>query len=189
MDNDIAEIHRIASEGLLANVERIGDDQWELPTPNTEWNVRALVEHLVGGTVWVAPLLAGQTIAQVGDRFDGDLVGDDPKEAFRKASAEAVAAALEPGAMERIVHISSGPTLAADYILERVADAGMHTWDLARALGIDETLHPDVVAAGRRLLALKGDEWRSWGALGPIVPTAPGADEQTLFIAESGRTP
>lgn len=189
MERDIAEIHRIASEALVANVDRIADDQWELPTPNTEWNVRDLVEHLVGGTVWVAPLLAGQTIAQVGNRFDGDLLGDDPKGAFRRASAEAVAAALEPGAMERIVHLSAGPTLAADYLLERVADAGMHTWDLARALGIDETLHPDVVAAGRRLLALKGDEWREHGALGPIVPTEPDADEQTLFIAESGRTP
>ena len=85
--------------------------------------------------------------------------------------------------------LSRGPTPAADYILERIGDAGMHTWDLARALGIDETIDPEVVAYGRRLLAQIGDEWRRYGALGPIVPTEPGADEQTLFLAESGRTP
>lgn len=186
---DIAEVHRIASRRLVAQVDAIGDDQWELPTPNTEWNVRALVEHLVGGTLWVKPLLDGETIEQVGDRFDGDLLGDDPRAAFRRASAEAVAACLEPGAMERTVHVSAGPTPASDYILERVADAGMHTWDLARALGTDETLDPEVVAAGRRLLAEKGELWRQHGALGPIVPVPDDADEQTRFIAESGRTP
>lgn len=189
MENELVHTHRIAVEGLLANVEMIGDDQWHLPTPNTEWDVRALVEHLVEGTFWVAPLMAGETIAGIGNRFDGDLVGDDPKGAFRRAAAEAMAAVEEPGAIDRTVDLSRGPTPAGDYVLERIGDAGMHTWDLARALGIDETLHPDVVAAGRRLLAKVGDEWRSFGALGPIVATPPGADGQTLFIAESGRTP
>ena len=189
MENELARIHRIAVEGLVANVEKIGDDQWHLPTPNTEWDVRALVEHLVGGTVWVPPLMRGETIAEIGDRFNGDLVGDDPKGAFRAAAAEAVAAVSEPGATERSVDLSRGTAPAADYILERIGDAGMHTWDLARALGVDETIDPDVVAYGRQLLARVGDEWRSYGALGPIVPTPPGASEQDLFIAESGRTP
>lgn len=189
MENDLVHTHRIAVEGLLANVEKIGDDQWHLPTPNTEWDVRALVEHLVGGTVWVAPLISGETIAGIGDRFNGDLIGDDPKGAFRSAAAEAMAAVEEPGAIDRMVDLSRGPAPAADYVLERIGDAGMHTWDLARALGIDETIHPDVVATGRRLLAKVGDEWRRFGALGPVVATPPGADEQTLFIAESGRTP
>jgi uncharacterized protein (TIGR03086 family) len=189
MESELARIHRKAVEGLLANVERIGDDQWHLPTPNTEWDVRALVEHLVGGTVWVAPLMAGETIAGIGDRFSGDLVGDDPKDAFRRAATEAMAAVDEPGAVDRTVDLSRGPSPAADYILERIGDAGMHTFDLARALGIDETIDPEVVAYGRRLLAQIGEEWRRYGALGPITPTEPGADEQTLFIAESGRTP
>lgn len=189
MEADLAQVHRIAVEGLLANVERIGDDQWHLPTPNTEWDVLALVEHLVGGTVWVAPLMAGETIAEIGDRFSGDLMGNDPKGAFRKAAGDAMAAVDEPGAVDRMVDLSRGPTPAADYVLERIGDAGMHTWDLARALGIEETIDPRVVAYGRQLLAQVGDEWRSYGALGPITPTEPGADEQTLFIAESGRTP
>ena len=186
---DLAEVHRIAVEGLMANVEKIGDHQWELPTPNTEWNVRDLVEHLVGGTVWVKPLIEGETIAGIGDRFAGDLVGDDPKGAFRRAASEAIATVSEPGALERTVDLSRGPSPAADYVLERIGDAGMHTWDLARALSTDETIHPEVVAAGRRLLDLVGDEWRQHGALGPIVPTPPDADEQTRFIAESGRNP
>ena len=186
---NLPELHRVASEGLTARIEQIADDQWERPTPNTEWNVRALVQHLVYGTLWVKPLLDGMTIEQVGDRFEGDILGDDPKAAWRAASSDAVAACLEPGAMDRIVHISSGDTRAENYILERVADAGMHTWDLSRALGVDDTLDPGVVEAGRKLLDKVGEEWRSWGALAPIVPTEPDASPQTLFIAESGRPP
>ena len=47
-------------------------------TPCTEWDVRALVNHVLGEIRWAVPLFAGSTIAEVGDRFDGDLLGDDP---------------------------------------------------------------------------------------------------------------
>lgn len=186
---NIAELHRIASEGLTARIEQIGEDQWDLPTPNTEWNVRDLLQHLVSSTLWVKPLIDGLTIEQVGDRFNGDVLGEDPKGAWRSASASAVAACLEPGAMDQTVHLSGGPTKAESYILERVADAAMHTWDLSRALNLDDTIDVGVVVAGRELLAQQGDLWRQYGALGPVVPTEPGSDAQTLFIAESGRTP
>jgi uncharacterized protein (TIGR03086 family) len=186
---NIAEVHRVAVEGLTERVESIRDDQWELPTPDTEWNVRDLVQHLVNGTLWVKPLLDGMTIEEVGDRFDGDLLGDDPKGAWRAAAAQAVEAVLEPGAVERIVHISAGDTKAENYILERIGDAAMHTWDLSRALGVDDTLDPEVVEASLLLLDRVGDLWRSWGALAPVVPTAPDADLQTRFVAGSGRSP
>jgi uncharacterized protein (TIGR03086 family) len=187
MATDMPDVHRKANEGMGRVIEQIADDQWEVETPNPGWSVRILVQHVVSGSVWVAPLLAGETIEQVGDRFDGDLLGEDPKAAWRAASAEAVTACLEPGAMERIVHLSSGPTQALNYIHERTADLGMHTWDLARTIGADETIDPEVVEVGRSLLAAVGELWRQYGALGPIIETAPDADEQTIFLAESGR--
>ena len=186
---DIAQVHRIAVTDLNAQVQAIRADQWDLPTPNTEWNVRDLVDHLIGGTVWVAPLIRGETIAGIGSRFEGDLAGGDPQEAFRRTAEEAMAAVDEPGAAERTVDLSRGPTPASDYLLERIADAAMHTWDLATALGRRVSLHPEVVSYGRRLLAEQGDAWRQGGALGPIVPVPEDADEQTRFIAESGRAP
>lgn len=189
MADDLGEIHRMASEGLVAKVERIGNDQWFLPTPDTEWTVRDLVQHLTYGASWVAPLLQGETLAEVGDRYEGDLLGDDPKEAYRRAHEAAVAAALEPGALDRTVDLSSGPTPASEYLVERIADIAMHTWDLSRAIGADETLNPKAVEIGQRLLDEKGELWREHGALGPVVPTEPDADAQTRFIAESGRNP
>jgi uncharacterized protein (TIGR03086 family) len=183
------EIHRRALDQVTARVELIGDDQWELPTPCTEWNVRALVKHLVSGTSWVGPLVDGLTIAEVGNRFDGDLLGDDPKPAWRRAAAAAVEACGSEGAMGRLVHLSAGDVPASEYIDERILDLSMHIWDLARAIGADETLEPDLVEAATKVLADKADLWRSAGLLGPATETAPGADAQTLLLAESGRRP
>jgi uncharacterized protein (TIGR03086 family) len=187
MQSDIAELHRRACEQVTTRVERIAAGQWDLPTPCTEWNVRDLVGHLVSGTSWVGPLVEGRTIAEVGDRFDGDLLGDDPSGAWRRAAGAAVDACAADGAMHRLVHLSSGDVPAADYVAERILDLVMHAWDVARAIGADETLDPELVDVARKVLAEKADLWRRHGALGPAVEPAPGADPQTLLLAESGR--
>ena len=89
---DVIDLHRRTVEVFLERVEAIGDDQWADPTPCADWDVRALVNHVVGEDRWTAPLLGGSTIAEVGDRFDGDLLGADPAGSANDAAAEAVAA-------------------------------------------------------------------------------------------------
>jgi len=187
MDRDLAEQHRRACDDVSRRIELVGAEQWGLPTPCTEWDVRALVAHLVSGTSWVGPLVEGMTIAEVGDRFDGDLLGDDPKGAWRRAAAAAVAASDGAVGLDRKVHLSFGDTTADDYIGERVLDLAMHAWDLARAIGANESLDPVVVEGASKVLAEKEDLWRSAGALGPAVETEPGADAQTELLAHSGR--
>src|SRR2546423_1744603 len=132
-------------------------------------------------------LVEGRPIAGVGDRFDGDLLGDDPSGAWRWAAGAAVEACAGEGAMQRLVHLSSGDVPAADYVGERILDLVMHAWDVARAIGADERLDPELVDVARKVLAEKADLWRRHGALGPAVETALGADPQTLLVAESGR--
>ena len=187
MGAQMAELHRRACEQVSTRVDLIRDDQWELPTPCTEWNVHDLLGHLVSGTSWVAPLVGGLTVPEVGDRLDGDLLGDDPRGAWRRAAADAVRACEEEGALERTVHLSAGDTPAVDYVGERILDLVMHAWDLARAVGGDESLDPELVEVARKVLAEKAELWRQYGALGPAVEVAPGADAQTELLAESGR--
>ena len=79
MPADQAELHRRAVEEFDARVRAVGDDQWELPTPCADWNVRQLVNHLVYENRWTVPLMEGSTIAEVGDRYEGDLLGDAPR--------------------------------------------------------------------------------------------------------------
>ncbi|MGZ8593196.1 MAG: TIGR03086 family metal-binding protein [Actinomycetota bacterium] len=133
------------------------------------------------------PLVAGESIAQVGDRFDGDLLGADPAAAWR-ASAYAACDAFEgPGALERIVNLSFGDVPAWRYGQERLVDVFCHGWDLARAIGADERIPEDVVAASEIALEPFEDAWRAGGALGPVLETGPDADAQTRLLARLGR--
>src|SRR3954452_5486953 len=101
-------LHRRAVEQWLERVAAVDDQQWQRPTPCADWDVRALVNHVVGEELWTRPLTEGGTIAEVGDRFDGDVLGADPVEAARSAAQEAADAVDEllPGGA--LVHLSFG---------------------------------------------------------------------------------
>ena len=97
------------------NVARFGDrvadvqpDRWDRPTPCEGWDVRELVNHVTGEQLWAPHLVAGETVEQVGDRYDGDVLGDDPVGAWRRAAPGSVEAFAEPGALDRTVHLSYG---------------------------------------------------------------------------------
>jgi uncharacterized protein (TIGR03086 family) len=110
---NIPAMFRGAVEEFGARMRQIGDHQWQAATPDEGWSVRDLVNHIVGEDLWAPPLLAGSTIAEVGDRFDGDVLGAGPQAAWSAASAGAVAAVEADGAMNRIVHLSFGVSPAA----------------------------------------------------------------------------
>jgi len=105
---DIPAMFRRAVVEFDARVRQVGDHQWQAATPDEDWTVRDLVNHLVGEDLWAPLLLAGSTIAEVGDRFDGDVLGAEPTAAWRLASAGAVRAVEGDGAMDRLVHLSFG---------------------------------------------------------------------------------
>src|SRR2546421_10041588 len=92
------ELHARAVEEFGRRVDRIGPDQWDLPTPCREWTVRDLVDHLVYEQVWVPPLLAGATIEEGGDQDEGDPLGAGPPGAWERASAAGVEAGGAAGA-------------------------------------------------------------------------------------------
>ena len=87
------EMYRRSVEEFGQRVMAIGADDWNRPTPCSDWSVRDLVRHLVYEELWAPPLLAGATVADIGDRFEGDILGDDPQVAWKEAAAHALAAA------------------------------------------------------------------------------------------------
>ena len=121
-------------------------DDWSDPTPCTDWNVRALVNHVVGEDRWTKPLVDGKTIAEVGDAFDGDLLGEDPKGSAMAAADEALTAVAERLPAGGKVHLSYGEEDIAEYICQLVADHLIHGWDLAVATGQNRDLDPELVA-------------------------------------------
>jgi uncharacterized protein (TIGR03086 family) len=170
-----------------ARIRQIGDHQWQAPTPDEDWTVRDLVNHLTGEDLWAPPLLAGSTIAEVGDRFDGDVLGAEPGAAWAAASAAAVRAAGEDGAMDRIVHLSFGDFPGSEYTLQLFADHLIHAWDLARAIGADEHLDEELVASCATWFEAVEEAYRSAGAIAARPPVPGHADAQTLLLARFGR--
>jgi uncharacterized protein (TIGR03086 family) len=137
--------HRGALDATGTLIAGVADDQWNLPTPCAEWSVRELVNHIVSGNLLAAELAAGRTIDEVGDRLDGDVLGDDPSAAYRR-SAELAAQAFEaPGALDAPAAVSYGPVPGSVYAGHRFIDVLIHGWDVATATGQDATLDPPLV--------------------------------------------
>ena len=182
------ELHARATAEFDRRVRAVEGDRWTDPTPCEDWNVRALVNHLVNENKWTAPLLGGKTVAEVGDAFDGDLLGDRPKDSWAEASREA-RTAVDGVAddLERKVHVSWGQISVADYINQLWTDHLIHAWDLARAIGADERLDPELVSVCYEMSAPNEDSLKSSGAFGEKVTPPPGADEQTKLLAVFGR--
>jgi uncharacterized protein (TIGR03086 family) len=172
---------------FATNVAKTRDDQWTAGTPCADWDVRALVNHLVGENLWTAPLLEGKTIGDVGTVYDGDVLGNDPKAAWSSASATALATAAEPGAADRTVHLSFGDFPGSEYLSQLFADHLIHGWDLARGIGADETMDPELVEACASWFAAMEASYRSAGAIADHVEVPDGADPQTKLLAAFGR--
>ena len=184
---DIPAMFRAAVAEFDARIRQVGDHQWQAATPDEDWAVRDLVNHVVGEDLWAPPLLAGSTIAEVGDRFDGDVLGADPRAAWTAASAGAVRAVGEQGAMDRIVHLSFGDVPGREYALQVFADHLIHAWDLARAIGADEHLDDELVASCATWFEAVEEAYRSAGAIAERPPVPGHADSQTLLLARFGR--
>ena len=164
-------------------------DAWDNPTPCTGWNVRELINHVVGEDRWTAPLVLGLTIADVGDALDGDLLGDDPKEAARTAASEAVETVARKLPEGGSVHLSYGEENIGEYVRQLVADHLVHGWDLAAATGQDRTLDQDVVAETAAWYRDREDMYRSAGIVAARPQSATSRTAQAELLIAFGRDP
>ena len=186
---DIAQLHRRALDATHKIVAGIQPDQRTLPTPDEGWDVRALLNHIVSGNLWAVELTAGQTIDEVGDRLDGDMLGDDPLGAY-DASAQAAAAAFEEaGALDAQCAVSYGPVPGSVYAGHRFIDVLIHGWDLAIATGQDATLDTALVAACLAVVEPQAGLMQASGSYGSHVDAPADADPQTRLLALLGRRP
>jgi uncharacterized protein (TIGR03086 family) len=136
----------MANDEFARRLRLVGHDDWQRATPCSEWDVRALVNHVVGANVRYQLLLHGALSEQVEATRTVDHLGDDALASFVETAQRVVACFHEDGALERISHHAAGDRTGRELLSMRILDAAIHAWDLARAIGVDEDLSDDIVA-------------------------------------------
>ena len=178
-----------ADDGFAQRLALVRPGQWAAQTPCTEWDVGALVNHVVGANRRYTMLLHGATTDEAEATRAADHLGDDPVASFAATAAELKAAFGEPGAMARTAYHRAGERTGGQLLGMRVLDIAVHTWDLARAIGADESLDPDVVTFALTLQDTF-DAGRQRGAFAPPPGKTPAdSSAQARLLYLSGRRP
>jgi uncharacterized protein (TIGR03086 family) len=186
-----ADVLERACRSTAAVLDRVRGTDLDAPTPCASWNVRDVINHMVGGAGFFAELAENGT---VNDRDDeGDCSATDFAATFRREAERLVAAFRAPGAMTKPMKMPIGELPGSICVWIAAGDIFTHGWDLAKATGQPTDLEPDVAA---RLLAeiepilpdaMRGPDGEA--AFGPrveIVSSAPAADRLAAF---EGRNP
>ncbi len=186
-----------AFEGAVAStaeiVKAVPADQMDAPTPCAEWDVRALLNHVIG-TLWLAEGLLSDRAPRYpmapGALPPVDVAGDDPAAAYAEASSAMLAAASVGDTLTR-VHVTPlgempGPGLAGFTTL----DILVHGWDLAKATGqpadLDGRLATHVLGFADQTLATAQSRA---GRIGPAVSVPADAPLTSRLVAFLGRQP
>lgn len=181
--SEIASRYRNVAEQMTRRVTAVPDDAWDKPSPCEGWTARDIVRHLVDTGSFF--------LGRAGGALDSaPSVDDDPVGAW-VVVRDAIQAALDdPAVAEQEYDTPMGrASLEKTVGMFGIADVLIHTWDLARAVGLDETL--DAEEAARVLRGMEPNEavMRSSGSFGPRVEVPDDADVQARLIAFTGRRP
>lgn len=186
MTSDAADEYREIAGRFTALVRGVPDDEtWSRQSPVPEWTARDVVRHLVEWFPGFLEAGAGRTLPT------GPDVDEDPAQAWVVMS-DAVQALLDDPATGQLVlanpHIGEVP-LPRAVSQFFTADVFMHSWDLARATGQDETLDPERCARMLAGMEPMDEVLRSSGQFGPKVDLPEDADAQSRLLAFIGRDP
>ena len=151
-------------------------DKLDQPTPCEEWDVRALINHLLAGQELFAGAARGKPAAPPTGP-PPELIGDDPVAQYEEARQETLKAFREPGAAE-----NNAMMLGIAF-----ADQLVHGWDLAKATGQDATMPDGLAQAAYGLLEGRLTDETRGDLFKPEVKVGDDADAQTRLLAYLGR--
>ena len=190
----------LAEEALKNVIDQIDGGQWEQLVPSDfptyqvdrRFTLREIVAYYAYDDAWVPDMLAGRTMEEAGkDKFDGDLLGGDPKGGVAEISRRACEAAenLADEDLERTVHCSFGDFSAREYFWQINSFRALRAVDIARVIGADETLPAELVQGIWDEISPHAEQWRQLGVYGPAVEVAGDAPLQERLLGLTGRRP
>ena len=180
---DPARRHRLIADDFARRVH--GTTDWSATAPVPGWAARDVVGHLVE---WLPALVAGGSDVRLPDvpsPAEQPVAAWDAHQQAVQGLLDDPETAAAPFSNPHTGSMPLGQAIDRFY----TSDVFLHTWDLARATGQDETLDPDLCAEMLAGMEPIDDLLRSSGQYGPKVPVAVDADVQTRLIGFIGRDP
>jgi uncharacterized protein (TIGR03086 family) len=175
------ELLRAAYDQTLRHLDGLQAEDLQRRTPCADWDVRALLAHVVAANDGLVAMLHGEQ-----PDWKKDALGDDPAGAVRRALTGSLAAWSEPGAVD----VPSRQMPGMRIVDFAVADAVVHAWDLAAALGRRLELDDGQVAGVlERWDGAPADTGRQYGAFGPRVEVPADAPALDRLLGAFGRDP
>ena len=182
----------LASDAALRSViDRIDVADLDRPAPS-EWTTtpdptyRDILFAHAYDEAWIPGVLSGRSIAE-GDEFrEADLLGDDPVAAYdalNETAGEAVRAGVADDAVFRFQY---GDYPAAEGFAHLATYRAFQAWLIAKKLGIDFHLSPELLAGLNEHVVVHADEWRQWGVFPPAIDPPADADEETRVLCAVG---
>lgn len=135
-----------ALEQATATVDCIEERHFKNSTPCTDWDCQALVNHMLYELVWVPDMLAGKTVNEVGNKYDGNLLGKNHVKTWQEAADQATEA-INHADLNQTVHLSRGDVTAGQYLQEMGSELFIHAWDAAQSLNCSLVMENDMASA------------------------------------------
>ncbi|MGI8563039.1 MAG: TIGR03086 family metal-binding protein [Candidatus Dormibacter sp.] len=198
MSHDERRVFVLADQALQRVVDQIGDGQWQMNMPaefqrrqtDKPVTLREIINYHAYDEAWVPDMLAGLTMAEAGqDKFQGDLLGDDPKASFAALVAQACAAVQGLDDFQRTVHCSFGDYSAQEYLWQISGFRGLRANDIAKVIGVDPTLPDELVEGLWAQIEPQAEELRGIGVFAPKVQVPESASLQDRLLGLTGRQP
>lgn len=189
-------VYILSEQALAHTIDQIRDDQWAQKKPHWfqtggqgDASLKEIVNYHAFDTAWVPEVLAGKTIAEVGETYAGDLLGADPKSSYRRYSERAIAAVQALDDPDRTVHLSYGDFPAREYLKHITSFRGFRAYDIARWIGASTRLSDELVQGMWDEFAPEVEAWRQMGVFGPAIPVPDDAPLQDRLLGLVGRDP
>ena len=163
---------------------RVRPDDLDAATPCEGWELRDLLDHMLGSLDRLAAAAEGEAAPS---SVQVDRLGDDcGRTAFAAARDRALAVWRTPGVMERTCVLPLGTVPGAVVAQVNLAEVVVHGWDVGRATGEDVDI-PDELAGPILDFSRKAAEPRRGIAFGPDLGIGDTLGERT--VAFLGRKP
>ena len=175
---------------LIEIVDRLDATQMNNPTACSDFTVRGVLDHMMGGAAAFVPAFLGQEETPLPQRDAGAPPSARvPAAEFRSAMTSLLDAVHSPGAMERTIDAPFGQVPGEVFARFVAFDGLIHGWDLTTATGQSYTPPADVVAAVDAFArATIGPQMRDGDTFAVETSAPHDAPALEALVAFSGRT-